>query len=311
MERPLMARASMRVIGHTIVAILRVASLVLPARAVRRAAPVPQTAELDRTGILVKSAEPLKIAWSDPSVIFPLYDTSLAHSFWRAQEFSLFMQSKSILKSPILDFGCGDGSFAAVLFSRIDYGTDIDDEALKIARSFNIYAHLMHTEDTRIPLPDGSIGSAISNSVLEHVRDLGAVMGELSRVLAPGGILMFSVPVRQFARDLRIFFGRAESERVNADFYHRNLLEAEEWEALLIKNGFFVVSIRHFQPDWFSFYYWMLRFLGRRGLGRFIPSIRERVWRVRGNRLVEMVRRSISGSGNQGGNIFVIARKLG
>jgi len=311
MKRPIIARAAMRVIGHTTVAILRVASLVLPARAARRGAPVPQTAELDRTGILVNSAEPLKVVWRDREVLFPLYDASLAHSFWRAQEFSLFMQNMAAVKTPILDFGCGDGSFAAALFSRIDYGSDIDEDALKIARNFNIYTNLIHTGDTQISLPDGAINSAISNSVLEHVRDLGAVMSELSRVLAPDGILMFSVPVRQFARDLRVFFGRVESEQVNADFYHRNLLETEEWEALLTKNGFSVVSIRHFQPDWFSFYYWMLRFLGRRGFGRFIPSIRERVWRIRGNRLVDMVRRSISETTKGGGNIFVIAKKSG
>jgi SAM-dependent methyltransferase len=311
MERPLIARAVMRVIGHATVAILRVVSLLLPAGAARRGAPVPQTSELDRTGILVNSAEPLKVVWRDEKVIFPLYETSLAHSFWRAQEFSLFMQNKPTLRSPILDLGCGDGSFAAVLFTRIDYGSDIDEDALKIARNFNIYANLVHTVDTQIPLPDGAINSAISNSVLEHVRDLNAVMGELSRVLAPNGVLMFSVPVRQFARDLQVFFGRVESEQVNADFYHRNLLEVEEWQSLLTKNGFSIVSIRHFQPDWFSFYYWMLRFLGRRGLGRFIPSIRERVWRIRGKRLVEMVRCSISETTKRGGNIFVIAKKIG
>jgi SAM-dependent methyltransferase len=311
MERSFFARAAMRVIGHTTVATLRLISLVMPAGAVRRGAPVPQTPELDRTGILVNSAEPLKVVWRDEKVIFPLYDSSLAHSFWRAQEFSLFMQNKSTLMPPILDLGCGDGSFAAVLFTRIDYGSDIDEEALKIARNFNIYENLIHSMDTQIPLPDGVINSAISNSVLEHVRDLNAVMGELSRVIAPNGVLMFSVPVRQFARDLQVFFGRVESEQVNADFYHRNLLEVEEWQSLLTKNGFSVVSIRHFQPDWFSFYYWMLRFLGRRGLGRFIPSIRERVWRVRGNQLVGMVRRSISETAKLGGNIFVIAKKTG
>jgi SAM-dependent methyltransferase len=310
MKQPLIARAAMRIIGYTSVAILRMVSLILPARSVRRDAPVPQTIELDRTGILVNSAEPLEVAWRDGEVIFPLYATSLAHSFWRAQEFSLFMQNMATLRAPILDFGCGDGSFAAVLFSRIDYGSDIDEEALKIARNFDIYANLLHSEDTRISLPDATVNSAISNSVLEHVRDLDAVIRELSRVLAPNGVLMFSVPVRQFARDLQLYFGKLESEQVNADFYHRNLLEVADWESLLKRNGLSIVSIRHFQPDWFSFYYWMLRFLGRRGLGRFVPSIRERVWRFRGKRLVEMVRRSISETAEGGGNIFVIARKL-
>jgi len=301
----------MRVIGHAAVATLRIISLVLPRSVVRRSAPLPQTSDLDRTGILVNAAEPLKIVWKDSEIIFPMYQSSLAHSFWRAQEFSLFMQNQSAVLTPVLDLGCGDGSFAAALFSRIDYGSDIDEDALKIARGFNIYSNLIHSSDTHIPLPDGAVNTVISNSVLEHVKNLDAVMGQLSRVIAVDGRLIFSVPVRQFARDLEVFFGHAESQKVNADYYHRNLLEIDEWQALLKKHGFSVISIRQFQPDWFSFYYWMLRFSGRSGFGRFFPTIRERIWRMRGRQLVKMVRDSISGNIERGGNIFVIAKKSG
>ncbi len=300
----------MRLAGHSTVAAMRIASLVVPSRLLRRGAPVLQTSDLDRTGILVNSAKPLKIVWEDSDVIFPMYEFSLAHSFWRAQEFSLFRRSRAIMRNPILDLGCGDGSFAAALFDRIDYGTDIDEDALKIARAFGVYSNLIHTSDTQIPLPDASVNTVISNSVLEHVKNLDAVVSELGRIIAANGLLIFSVPVRQFARDLQTYFGSAESDRVNTDFYHRNLLEIEGWKELLGKHNFAMKTILQFQPDWFSFYYWMLRFTGRRGLGRAIPTIRDRIWRRRGPRLVRMVKDSIDGSVEAGGNIFVVACKL-
>lgn len=45
-----------------------------------------------------------------------------------------------------------------------------------------------------IPLPDGSVDAIICASVLEHVRDPLRAMGELKRVLKPGGGLFFYVP---------------------------------------------------------------------------------------------------------------------
>lgn len=45
-----------------------------------------------------------------------------------------------------------------------------------------------------IPLPDGSVDAIICASVLEHVRDPIRAMGELRRILKPGGAMFFYVP---------------------------------------------------------------------------------------------------------------------
>lgn len=311
MKSSIIARFAMWMSGRILVTVMRVASAILPRRLVRRATAVSQTADLDRTGILVNTAKPLNIVWQDTEVIFPMYANSLAHSLWRAQEFSLFRLVQPQMKPPILDLGCGDGSFAAALFDHLDYGLDIDADALRIAQEFDIYGRLIQSTDTRIPLSDGTIACVISNSVLEHVKDLDAVVGEIARLLCTDGQLIFSVPVRQFARDLTKFFGRRESEKVNTDYYHRNLLEISEWQSLLAKHGLVVVSIRQFQPEWFTFYYWMLRFSGRNALGRLFPNIREKIWQHRGDSLVAMVKDSIGGNTARGGNIFVMAKKSG
>jgi SAM-dependent methyltransferase len=298
-----------RLLGHSSSAALQAVRLLSARRAAGRRALVDTAGELDRTGIIVKDPVRLPLRWQDEQVIFPFYEESLAHSFWRAQEFSLFMRCQSQLQSPVLDFGCGDGSFAAVLFREIDYGVDIDEQALSVARQFGIYKQLLKSTGLEIPLPDGSVGSVFSNSVLEHVKHLEEALAEISRVLRSGGVFIFTVPVAQFARDLQRYFGRRESEQLNRDYFHRNLLEVDQWKQLLGKHGLSPLVAQPYQPAWFSCYYMMFRFLGNHGLGRAFPGIRQKTWKRYGPQLVEMVRRSTDGSVLEGGNLFVIARK--
>lgn len=305
------AEYAKRLFGYTSSAAVRVAESLAGVRGNNRRGALKNSDELDRTGILVSAANHLEVGWRDAEVIYPLYETSLAHSFWRAQEFSLLMRASASMQRPILDFGCGDGSFAAVLFDKVDYGVDIDAQALEVAAKFGIYSNLVQAQGTQVPLPDGSVQTVFSNSVLEHVSGLEGAIAEISRLLAPGGQFLFTVPVAQFARDLERYFGRAESQQVNADYFHRNLLEVAQWRSLLEKNGLSIVSEREYQPAWFTYYYMMFRFFGNRVLGRVIPGIRAKVWRRYKDKLVDMVRRSTNGTVRPGGNLFVIARKAG
>jgi SAM-dependent methyltransferase len=45
-----------------------------------------------------------------------------------------------------------------------------------------------------IPLPDGSVDTVILTEVLEYLPDCGKALGEIRRVLAPGGVLILTVP---------------------------------------------------------------------------------------------------------------------
>jgi len=47
---------------------------------------------------------------------------------------------------------------------------------------------------TRLGLADGSVDTVVCVSVLEHVDDLTAALDELRRVVAPGGVLLLTVP---------------------------------------------------------------------------------------------------------------------
>lgn len=304
-----LAEYTRRLLGRASSLALGAVRLVAARRAAGNRGIVNATDELDRTGILVESAVRLPLKWQDEQVIFPWYRESLAHSFWRAQEFSLFRRNRGLLQAPVLDFGCGDGSFAAVLFDQVDIGADIDAQALALAQQFGIYSRLVQSVGSTMPLPDGTVGSVFSNSVLEHCMALDAVLADISRVLRPGGVFCFTVPVAQFGRDLTRYFGRSESELVNTSYFHRNLLEVSDWRERLARQGLSTVTVQEYQPSWFTFYYMMFRLLGNHGFGRAFPNIRETVWSRYEPGLVDMVRRSIGGGIGPGGNIFVVARK--
>jgi hypothetical protein len=87
----------------------------------------------DKTG-LVQGALPLVLEECPGDLHFVRYE-SLAHAFWRAQEFTLIRRHQKFLESPVADFGCGDGSFGAALFPKIDFGIDNDAEALEACRT--------------------------------------------------------------------------------------------------------------------------------------------------------------------------------
>lgn len=263
--------------------------------------------DCDKTGLVVKEVCPLKCWWRDSEIVYPRYD-SFAYSFWRAQEFSLFEGKRSLLRRPVLDFGCGDGSFASVLFNRIDYGVDNDAEALSLAAKFGVHETLLQSSDSAIPLGDASVWSVFSNSVLEHLADLSVMLSEINRILKEDGVFMFTVPVVQFQQDLAKYFGLRESDRINTEYCHRNLLRLEQWRALLEDHGFSIMVLDQFQPDWFTFWFRMFRFLGNRGLGRIVPGIGTKVWESHKTRLVDMVHKSVNDT-ESGANIFVIAKK--
>ena len=99
------------------------------------------------------------------------------------------------IRRPVLDLGCGDGVFGQVLFAEpIDVGIDASVGELAIAQSSGSYRLLVLADGAALPCADAGFETVISNGVLEHVEDLPAALGEIARVLRPGGRLIFSVP---------------------------------------------------------------------------------------------------------------------
>ena len=108
-------------------------------------------------------------------------------SFIRPQEAHLFCTHQQYLKKPVLDFGCGDGFFAELVFGKkqIDIGIDVKDSRAAEAQRANVYKKVVFYDGITIPARDKSVGTVISNCVLEHLPDLDTNLREICRVLNP------------------------------------------------------------------------------------------------------------------------------
>jgi len=93
------------------------------------------------------------------------------------------------IQGRLLDVGCGRKPYRS-LFSVGEYvGLEIDSPTAR-ARGCADYFY----DGTRFPFEAGSFDAIICNQVLEHVFNPADFLGELCRVLRPGGKLLLTVP---------------------------------------------------------------------------------------------------------------------
>jgi len=94
----------------------------------------------------------------------------------------------------VLDAACGTGRYSARLAARGHdvVGVDQSDAMLAIARRKLPLASFHRGDLTSLPLDDDSVDAVVCALALVHVSDLSAALGELGRVLRPGGRLLVS-----------------------------------------------------------------------------------------------------------------------
>jgi SAM-dependent methyltransferase len=94
-----------------------------------------------------------------------------------------------MLSGRLLDVGCGSKPYQALFAVDAYIGLDIDSE---ISRQRGIADH--HYDGNTFPFADASFDSVLCNQVLEHVFNPDEFLGEILRVLKPGGKLLLTVP---------------------------------------------------------------------------------------------------------------------
>lgn len=115
------------------------------------------------------------------------------------------------------DLGAGIGWLSNVLRSwgHVPFAVDpCVDASVGLGRS-RAYAHLGFPFPaaagtlTHLPIQDGALDAAVCNASLHYVRDVDPVLGEVARVLRPGGVVyILNSPVHDDPRSAR----RAESD---------------------------------------------------------------------------------------------------
>src|SRR3954449_9901652 len=103
---------------------------------------------------------------------------------WRAAEIAVLREQ--VYEQPVLDLGCGDGLVTSYVLSKVEVGLDPDEKVLAQAAERGIYERFEAIPAEEIPLPDESMGTIVSNSVLEHLLKIDAVLEQVARVLRPG-----------------------------------------------------------------------------------------------------------------------------
>ncbi|GAB4144000.1 MAG: hypothetical protein Fur0021_00180 [Candidatus Promineifilaceae bacterium] len=167
----------------------------------------------------------------------------------RAVEARFYQQFQ--FEGPVLDMGCGDGHFAQMTFSQpLDVGLDPWWGPLQKAQRSQAYRAVLQGSGDQMPFPDHTFNTVISNSVLEHIPDVQAVLNEISRVTRPGGRLLITMPSHLFSEYLggAAFLqklgldGPADQYRVffNRISRHAHTDAAEEWAERLALAGFAV-----------------------------------------------------------------------
>lgn len=129
----------------------------------------------------------------------------------------------------ILDAGCGTGAILQRLGRpERNVGVDLAPEALSFCRKRGLH-NVRQGDIASLPFPSDSFDAVICSSVLYHdwVKDVGAALGELRRVLRPQGLLLTVHPAFRFLRS-------AHDEAVMTARRFRK----KEVRSLLLEQGF-------------------------------------------------------------------------
>lgn len=192
-----------------------------------------------------------------PAVVL---DQLLAHysgTTWlallRALEVTRFRAVRGGCRPPVLDLGCGDGYVSTLALGvPVDAGVDVDGAVLARAAARGGFRLLAQADARRLPFASGVFRTVYSNGAMEHMDDLDAVLGEVSRVLAPGGVLAALVPSDKFRGPvgwLGVGLGRRVWTAYHRLHRHVNLLSEDEWRRRLLRHALMVRRVERYGGD--------------------------------------------------------------
>lgn len=231
---------------------------------------------------------------------------SFTRSLMRSMELSMLWEVKDLFARPVLDLGCGDGLFSALFLPKIEAGIDLDGEVLEKVRPLGVYQELKQADATKhIPFNDSHFGTVVANSVVEHIPDTESLLKEVSRVLAPEGVFVFTTYTDDFTHYLERFFGPKEAARINERIYHTSLYQPEKWQRLLGENNLEMVECRRYLPYKTVVIYRLFN----SALFKLIEfSLKKYLWRLSRARFCRLIRDSIY-LGEEGCGMLIVAKK--
>ena len=116
--------------------------------------------------------------------------------WWSNRYYASLVKKFGPKSGRVLEIGCGLGHLLGWLVNRYEvYGTDINPWALWDASKNVPYGNflLLSAEDLGV-FPDEIFQVVIAKHVVEHLPEPENALGEISRVLRPGGLLLLATP---------------------------------------------------------------------------------------------------------------------
>ncbi len=189
----------------------------------------------------------MKVQSSRDFLFLQLRDLPYFRGFLRAVE-SVYYQDLP-LPAPVYDLGCGDGHFAHLTFEhKIDVGLDPWHGPIREAGRHGAYRQLVEADGACSPFPADCFASGFSNSVLEHIPHIDAVLVETARVLKKGAPFYFCVPNPRYLSELSCsrWLGQGYTEWFRRISRVSHADEPAVWKARLESSGFELVRWWHY-----------------------------------------------------------------
>ena len=147
--------------------------------------------------------------------------------------------------APILEAGCGLGAWVIYLAGKgYDIvGIDHDEKVVSRLKEWRPSLNVSRGDIRKLPYEDSSLGAVISLGVMEHFEEgCGDAMRETHRVLRPGGLLFFTVPMENlfrkvFAHPMRSLYLVWRKSRGDSIHFAEYRFSRSEVETLLRDNG--------------------------------------------------------------------------
>lgn len=146
---------------------------------------------------------------------------------WKVKLADTFVRS-GMLESPIVDIGCGDGTF----IKRCRNKWKLECYGVDICKTFCDTTRGVFHERNRIPLSDSSVGTVVCFNATQHMLydDIASYLKEASRVLVPDGWLYITFWID--------YFFPVPNGSINLHGICARLYPLNTYQMLLYDNGF-------------------------------------------------------------------------
>ncbi len=139
----------------------------------------------------------LSQGWED------VYRHAEAETMWQDEPVPLLQDAVEMLRlqsaRTVLDIGCGDGRNVAALAkegfacSGLDVSATALSAAVRRTAASGLTAFFLESDVTSMPLVTGSVDAVTCFDAFSHFVDAPQSVGEIQRVLRPGGLLICNV----------------------------------------------------------------------------------------------------------------------